>query len=110
MSILLLTYPPLHSGLEFTQLALAQNLSKPTEELSASFISSYGATLKPHHSFVIKPIFSLAMSAVPYRVEFYKKLGESQALVEEKLKEWLDALGAVVLVLKAFLASKDAKW
>ena len=54
----------------------------------------------------------MAMSAVPYRADFYKKLGAegTEGLVLEKLKEWLDALGVVVGVLKEFLARKEAKF
>ena len=58
----------------------------------------------------MKPIFNLAMTAVPYRVDFYKKLGESKEVVEQKLREWLAALATVVGILKGFLERKEAKW
>ncbi|EHK98398.1 putative Pleckstrin like proteiny domain-containing family A member 8 [Glarea lozoyensis 74030] len=102
-----LTFP---SGLDFTALALTQNLSTPTEELSASFRAAYGGTLKPHHSFMVKPIFSAAMSACPYRKDFYVKLGEDEGKVAEGLKKWLEALLKEIAILKTFLASKEAKW
>ncbi|EPE28491.1 Glycolipid transfer protein, GLTP [Glarea lozoyensis ATCC 20868] len=97
-------------GLDFTALALTQNLSTPTEELSASFRAAYGGTLKPHHSFMVKPIFSAAMSACPYRKDFYVKLGEDEGKVAEGLKKWLEALLKEIAILKTFLASKEAKW
>jgi len=97
-------------GLDFTAQALRQNLSKPGEELSESFRGAYGNTLKPHHSFIVKPIFSAAMSATPYRKDFYKKLGDDQAKVEKELGLWLAALEERVAVLKEFMASKEAKW
>ncbi|KAF2222777.1 glycolipid transfer protein domain-containing protein [Elsinoe ampelina] len=97
-------------GLDFTAQSLRQNLSKPSEELSASFRSAYGNTLKPHHSFIIKPIFSAAMSATPYRKDFYKKLGDDETRVNKELGEWLEGLEKNVKILNEFLASKEAKW
>ena len=97
-------------GLEFTSIALSQNVAKPTEELADSFRGAYGLTLKPHHSFLVKPIFSAAMSACPYRKDFYDKLGSEDAPVQDELKEYLAALEKIVGILKEFLASKEAKW
>lgn len=81
-----------------------------SEELSASFRSAYGSTLKPHHSFMVKPIFSAAMSACPYRKDFYEKLGEDQEKVAAELRVWLAALEKIIAILKAFLDRKEAKW
>ncbi|KAF2272031.1 glycolipid transfer protein [Westerdykella ornata] len=100
----------LSRGLDFTAQALRSNLANPSEELSASFRGAYGNTLKPHHSFVVKPIFSAAMSATPYRKDFYKKLGDDQAKIDAKLGEWLEALETIVGILKEFMARKEAKW
>ncbi|KAL2017078.1 hypothetical protein VTK56DRAFT_2601 [Thermocarpiscus australiensis] len=97
-------------GLEFTCIALSQNVAKPSEELSESFRGAYGVTLKPHHSFMVKPIFSAAMSACPYRKDFYSKLGSDEEKVKEELREYLAALDKIVGILKAFLDSKEAKW
>lgn len=107
----MLTSSP-HRGLEFTSIALSQNMAKPTEELADSFRGAYGVTLKPHHSFLIKPVFSAAMSACPYRKDFYNKLGSGgdEAHVQAELKEYLAALEKIVGILKEFLASKEAKW
>lgn len=85
-------------------------MSKPTEELADSFRGAYGSTLKPHHSFLVKPIFSAAMSACPYRKDFYSKLGSDEVKVQEELKEYLASLESIVGILKDFLASKEAKW
>lgn len=96
--------------MEFTALALSHNLANPSDELSASFRSSYSTTLKPHHSFVVKPMFSAAMSAVPYRKDFYIKLGDDKEKVEKELRAWLAALEKIVAILKGFLERKEAKW
>ncbi|KAL2267400.1 hypothetical protein VTJ83DRAFT_4677 [Remersonia thermophila] len=97
-------------GLEFTCLALSQNLANPAQELSDSFRGAYGDTLKPHHSFLVKPIFSAAMSACPYRKDFYSKVGTDDAKVREELAAYLAALEKIVKILKEFLSSKEAKW
>lgn len=97
-------------GLDFTAQSLRQNLTNQSEELSTSFRAAYGNTLKPHHSFLIKPVFSAAMSATPYRKDFYAKLGDDQARVQKELDAWLTGLEKVVANLKAFLDTKEAKW
>lgn len=85
-------------------------MTESSEELSASFRDAYGKTLKPHHSFVIKPIFSAAMSATPYRKDFYAKLGDDQSKVQAGLEKWLAALEEQVSILKKFQDTKEAKW
>lgn len=97
-------------GLEFTCVALSQNVAKPAEELSDSFRGAYSVTLKPHHGFLVKPLFSAAMSACPYRKDFYTKLGADADQVIAQLRPYLSALDKIVAILKEFLASKEAKW
>ncbi|KAL2206588.1 glycolipid transfer protein [Sarocladium strictum] len=97
-------------GLEFTCIALSKNISTGSEELADSFRAAYSTTLKPHHSFLVKPIFSAAMSACPYRKDFYAKLGSDEAKVQEELRVYLASLEKIVAILKGFLDSKDAKW
>ncbi|RYP04897.1 hypothetical protein DL764_004167 [Monosporascus ibericus] len=97
-------------GLDFTCIALSQNVAKPTEELADSFRNAYGATLKPHHSFLVKPVFSAALSACPYRKTFYEKLGSDEAKVQSELRVYLAALEKVVGILKGFQDRKEAKW
>ncbi|KAJ5668559.1 uncharacterized protein N7477_007129 [Penicillium maclennaniae] len=97
-------------GLDFTAQALRHNLQNPKDELSTSFRHAYGGTLKPHHSFMVKPIFSAAMSATPYRADFYKKLGSDQSKVNTSMEKEVAALEKVVTILKTFLARKDTQW
>ncbi|KAF2998999.1 hypothetical protein E8E13_007788 [Curvularia kusanoi] len=100
----------LNRGLDFTAQALRHNISNPTKELADSFREAYAGTLKPHHSFVVKPLFSAAMSATPYRKDFYAKLGPDDAKVQEQLEKYLSALEKIVATLNQFLARKEAKW
>ncbi|KAK0261344.1 hypothetical protein LTS09_004057 [Friedmanniomyces endolithicus] len=97
-------------GHDFTARALRRNLTQPNEELSVSFRDAYGLTLKQYHSFIIKPIFSAAMSVCPYRKDFYGKLGDDEGRVKKDLDEWLRALEERVKVLNEFLAKPEAKW
>jgi len=85
-------------------------MTNSSDELSTSFRSAYTNTLKPHHSFLVKPIFSAAMSATPYRKDFYAKLGDDQTKVQKELGPWLEALEKNVSILNQFLQSKEAKW
>ncbi|EEP75350.1 conserved hypothetical protein [Uncinocarpus reesii 1704] len=96
-------------GLDFTAQALRHNLSKPDDELSTSFRAAYGTTLKPHHSWAIKPIFSAAMSATPYRKDFYAKLGQDAAKVQAAMDTEIAALEDVVKILQDFLKKVDVK-
>lgn len=66
--------------------------------------------MKPHHSMFVKPIFSAAMSATPYRKDFYIKLGDDQARVSKELNTWVTALEERLAIIKAFLDTKEAKW
>ncbi|KAF3041923.1 hypothetical protein E8E12_007470 [Didymella heteroderae] len=100
----------LNRGLDFTAQALRHNISNPNKELADSFRDAYGNTLKPHHSFVVKPLFSAAMSATPYRKDFYAKLGSDDAKVQQQLESYLSALEKIVATLNQFLARKEAKW
>ncbi|KAJ8111091.1 hypothetical protein ONZ43_g5709 [Nemania bipapillata] len=97
-------------GLDFTCIGLSQNLAKASEELADSFRGAYGATLKPHHGMLVKPVFSAAMSACPYRKDFYPKLGADQDAVTTELGAYLAALEKIVGILKEFQSRKEAKW
>ncbi|KAL2834867.1 glycolipid transfer protein domain-containing protein [Aspergillus cavernicola] len=97
-------------GLDFTAQSLRHNINNQSKELSDSFRDAYGRTLKPHHSFIIKPIFSAAMSATPYRNTFYAKLGSDSEKVKAALEREVAALEERVAILKAFQDRKEAKW
>ncbi|KAI5476207.1 het-c2 protein [Pseudohyphozyma bogoriensis] len=89
-------------GLKFTQVALKRSQADKAEELSVSFTQAYEVSLKKFHSFVIRPVFALAMKACPYRKDFYAKLGNDQDVVEVELAKWLEALEAIIAQIEAF--------
>jgi Glycolipid transfer protein (GLTP) len=101
-------------GLDFCAQALRADINAGgSQELSTSFRGAYKNTLAPYHSFLVKPVFSAAMSATPYRKDFAAKVaGDSSntAKAEEDMKVWVAALEENVGILKEFLASNEAKW
>ncbi|KAG9108266.1 hypothetical protein FRC07_008470 [Ceratobasidium sp. 392] len=89
-------------GLSFTCVALQKSQANKTDELGKSFSSAYESTLKPHHNFVVKGAFAVAMKACPYRKDFYAKLGSPEERVHEELDKWLAALHEIVIRLQGF--------
>ncbi|ORY59408.1 glycolipid transfer protein domain-containing protein [Leucosporidium creatinivorum] len=83
-------------GLKFTQIALQRSQADKAEELAVSFTKAYEVTLKKFHSFVVKPLFALAMKACPYRANFYAKLGPPESNVDAELTKWLTALEQII--------------
>ena len=59
---------------------------------------------------MVKPIFSAAMSATPYRKDFYAKLGDDAGKVDKAAGKWLGALEKQVAILKQFQGRKESKW
>ena len=98
----------LKRALQYTYLALKNNRTNHAEEMSVSFSSAYKETLSKHHSFLIRPIFSLAMNACPSRVNFYKSLARDAdvKVVEEQLDQWLKEMDAKLSVLVEFYKSE----
>ncbi len=50
------------------------------------------------------------MGAVPYRKDFYAKLGSDHDQVVACLRTYLAALTNLVAIIKEFLGKKEAKW
>lgn len=100
----------LFRGLQFMEEALSRNIKSESEELNASFNEAYKVTLSEFHGFLARGGFKLAMSACPYRKDFYAKLSPNYAELKVKLVAWLSALNNILDILKAFLGSKEAKW
>ncbi|KAI8375854.1 glycolipid transfer protein domain-containing protein [Blakeslea trispora] len=82
----------LKRGLDFTCQSLLHSLDHPDEELPASFSLAYDATLRPYHSFVVRPVFHLAMNACPWRKDFYQRIDVQTAHSEMLMRNWLIAL------------------
>ncbi|KAI0339955.1 het-c2 protein [Trametopsis cervina] len=97
-------------GLSFTCKALQNAQAKPETELTVAFTEAYGVTLRQYHSMLVRPIFSLAMKACPYKKDFYGRLAAdpeggaavSDAKFDEELNKWLAALDTIVTRLQSF--------
>ncbi|CAO3693503.1 unnamed protein product [Rhizopus stolonifer] len=98
----------LSRGLDFTAQALHRSLDHPNEELNESFTKSYENTLKKHHSFVVRPVFSLAMKACPYRKDFYQKLEVSDEADLAQMKAWLHALENIISTIQNVFKANPA--
>ncbi|KAI8848390.1 glycolipid transfer protein domain-containing protein [Chytridium lagenaria] len=92
----------LKRALEFTAIGLRHNIQNPADELSVSFNVAYGKTLSPFHSFLVRPIFSMAMKACPTRKDFYAKLGASDPTFDQAFNGWLGGLENNLTVLVPF--------
>ncbi|CAO3653084.1 unnamed protein product [Cunninghamella blakesleeana] len=83
-------------GLDFTAQALRNSINDPAQELNESFTKAYEGTLKKYHSFVVRPVFALAMKACPYRKDFYLKIGVNTDEDRELMNQWLGALEVII--------------
>ena len=97
----------LHRALAFTARAIRRNVSNPNEELVTSFQSAYDEILRRHHGIMIRPIFTVAMKAVPYRRDFYIKLDPTMVEpdVIREMEIWLSSLERVVAIIAPLLQS-----
>ncbi|KAI8887361.1 GLTP-domain-containing protein [Backusella circina FSU 941] len=90
----------LKRGLDFTARSLKHSLDHPNEELTVSFSLAYNDTLRPYHSFIVRPIFNLAMNACPWRKDFYQSIGVQDTESITLMNGWLDALLYLISVLE----------
>jgi hypothetical protein len=68
----------------------------------------YQTTLKPYHTWLMSKGFQAGLKTVPYRKDFFPKLGADQEKVGAQAREWLAGLDRVMKVLKPFIESKKA--
>ncbi|CAO3593921.1 unnamed protein product [Absidia cylindrospora] len=88
-------------GLDFTAQALRRSLTDQAEELTVSFTKSYEATLKKFHGYLVRPVFSLAMKACPYRKDFYAKINVQNDEDKAVMSGWLAALETIIATIQA---------
>jgi len=95
-------------ALEFTSESIAHSLENADAELTNSFTTMYQTTLKPYHTWLMSKGFQAGLQTVPYRKDFFPKLGGDQDKVSGQAKEWLEGVDRVLKVLKPFIDSKKA--
>jgi len=92
-------------GLLFTCRALENMLADHDSELRACFKRSYDEVLRHHHGWFIQSAVTLAITAVPSRSEFYRRIsqGASHEKLDAELSKWLKGLNQIVVHMKRFL-------
>ncbi|KAF1806731.1 glycolipid transfer protein domain-containing protein [Mucor lusitanicus] len=95
-------------GLDFTAQALRRSMDNPAEELNISFTKAYEATLRKHHNMLVRPVFSLAMKACPYRKDFYEKIGVLTDAALAQMKQWVDALENIIRIIQDVFKANPA--
>ncbi|CAO3587283.1 unnamed protein product [Absidia cylindrospora] len=88
-------------GLDFTAQALRRSITDQAEELTVSFTKAYEATLRKFHGMLVRPVFSLAMKACPYRKAFYEKINVTNDESLAVMSGWLGALEAIIATAQA---------
>ncbi|KAI8997209.1 glycolipid transfer protein domain-containing protein [Pilobolus umbonatus] len=86
----------LKRGLDFTAQSLMHSIDNPNDELKISFMSAYDITLRPYHSFIVRPIFNFAMNACPWRKDFYENIGVVDPESIKLMREYLLALVSII--------------
>ncbi|KAK4510710.1 uncharacterized protein ATC70_005143 [Mucor velutinosus] len=98
----------LKRGLDFTAQSLMHSINNPGEELTVSFSLAYDTTLRPHHSFIVRPIFNLAMNACPWRKDFYENIGVQNEASLALMRGWLEALLRLIDILNKVFEQNPA--
>ncbi|KAI8056374.1 glycolipid transfer protein domain-containing protein [Thamnidium elegans] len=98
----------LSRGLDFTAQALRRSVDDAEEELNVSFTKAYEQTLRKHHNMLIRPVFSLAMKACPYRKDFYEKIGVVNEAAFAQMKSWLEALENIIRIIQEVFKANPA--
>jgi len=93
-------------GLEFTSSSIKLAIDNPDKELAQSFTEAYQTTLKPYHSWMMSTGFQTGLRAVPYRKDFFPKLGEDQSKVSTQATDWLSGVDGILQILNPFMDSK----
>ncbi|ORX44013.1 glycolipid transfer protein [Hesseltinella vesiculosa] len=79
------------------------SLLHPQQELATSFQLAYDSSLRPHHSFLVRPVFQLAMKSLPYRQTFYESIGVQTKEQVQEMQTWIHALKLVVAKIQTHL-------
>eukprot|EP00002_Diphylleia_rotans_P025980 TRINITY_DN5157_c0_g1_i1.p1 TRINITY_DN5157_c0_g1~~TRINITY_DN5157_c0_g1_i1.p1 ORF type:complete len:204 (-),score=59.83 TRINITY_DN5157_c0_g1_i1:103-714(-) len=96
----------LKRALEFIAKLLQEVLAKP-DELTTLASNAYYATLANYHGWVVRGVFTMALSAVPYRKDFLEKLGKgnTEAVTLQDMKAFLDAFLPTIEIINSFYAA-----
>ena len=96
-------------ALNFVIKLLDVMIEDKTKKLSDCVMAGYEVSLKPHHGFMVKGTFTVAVKAAPSREAFIAKLGPSEEKVFADIGAKLPAMKSLISSIQDFLVSKDAK-
>jgi hypothetical protein len=66
----------------------------------------YQSTLKPYHSWIMSAGFTTGLKTVPYRKDYFSKMGNDQDKVKQQALEWLAGVDKMIAILNPFIDSK----
>jgi len=93
-------------ALEFTSASIKHAFENGGKELKNCFQDMYVNTLKPYHSWIMSTGFSAGLNGVPYRKDFFTKMGDDQTKVNEQALEWLGGVDKILAILNPYMNSK----
>eukprot|EP00050_Salpingoeca_kvevrii_P018842 m.79246 g.79246 ORF g.79246 m.79246 type:complete len:513 (+) comp8177_c2_seq1:196-1734(+) len=97
----------LKRALEFINILLSE-VVMGAETIVAAATTAYEQTLKQHHNWVVRGIFSVALGSVPYRHDFLRSLGPAEEeIVIGDMAEFSRSLKAHLTKLNAFYQSHN---
>jgi hypothetical protein len=66
----------------------------------------YQSTLKPYHGWIAAAGFQTGLKAVPYRKDFFGKLGDNPSKVDQQAAEWLAGVDKILAILNPYMNTK----
>jgi hypothetical protein len=96
----------LYRALEFTSASIKHALDNGEKELTNCFTDMYQSTLKPYHNWMMSTGFQAGLRTVPYRKDFFAKMGDNPDKVNQQAVEWLSGVDKMLGILNPFMNSK----
>jgi hypothetical protein len=93
-------------ALEFTSASIKHAVENDNKELTNCFLDMYQTTLKPYHTWMMSTGFQTGLRTVPYRKDFFAKMGDDQEKVKEQAAEWLAGVDKILAILNPYMNSK----
>jgi len=83
------------------------SIIKGSSDMSGAFLECYEKTLKPHHSFTSKSIYTIAAKTIPYREDMLRALGHdgmnaTEYAVLMDLETYATAMNTLVVYIETF--------
>jgi hypothetical protein len=93
-------------ALEFTSASIKHAFENDDKELTNCFTEMYKTTLKPYHSWIMSAGFTTGLKTVPYRKDYFSRMGDDQEKVKTQALEWLAGVDKMISILNPYMNSK----